>query len=160
MQRRMNHATGFKSDATTSQPSRIASSGMAPPPAKGSSTRGGRPAKARLISSRKPCRGWYSTSATAPLSSAAEPALRDDGGRLSCPQCRIPPSVSSPIFSPAWSVLSMTVPAIRNSSSCLVAASGGAGRRVARSAALLAANGWRAGQMCRVEIWPWRTFFS
>src|SRR5580704_4011499 len=27
----MNHATGFKSLATTSQPSRIASSGMAPP---------------------------------------------------------------------------------------------------------------------------------
>ncbi len=40
---KMNQATGLMSMAVTSQPRRIASSGMAPPPAKGSSTLGARP---------------------------------------------------------------------------------------------------------------------
>jgi hypothetical protein len=40
---RMNQATGLMSMAVASHPSRIASSGMAPPPAKGSSTLGARP---------------------------------------------------------------------------------------------------------------------
>lgn len=42
----MNHATGLRSAATASHPSRIASSGIAPPPANGSSTRGARPPNA------------------------------------------------------------------------------------------------------------------
>jgi hypothetical protein len=36
----------------------------------------------------------------------------------------------------------------------------GSGRRVAIRSARQAARGRRAGQMCRVEMWPWRTFFS
>ena len=40
---RMNQATGLMSMAVTSQPSRIASRGIAPPPANGSSTLGARP---------------------------------------------------------------------------------------------------------------------
>ena len=46
------HATGLMSAATASHPSRIASSGIAPPPANGSSTRGARPPNASRISSR------------------------------------------------------------------------------------------------------------
>ena len=40
---RMNQATGLMSMAVASHPSRIASSGIAPPPANGSSTLGARP---------------------------------------------------------------------------------------------------------------------
>src|SRR5437588_287846 len=69
----MNHATGLMSTAVTSQPSRIASSGIAPPPAKGSSTLGARPPYASRILSRNHCR--------------SAPDSR--------PQCRIPPSVST-----------------------------------------------------------------
>jgi hypothetical protein len=39
----MNQATGLMSIAVTSQPRRMASSGIAPPPANGSSTFGARP---------------------------------------------------------------------------------------------------------------------
>ena len=40
---KMSHATGFRSAAVTSQPSLIASRGIAPPPENGSRTFGGRP---------------------------------------------------------------------------------------------------------------------
>ena len=36
----------------------------------------------------------------------------------------------------------------------------GSGSSVAIRAARQAARGLRAGQMCSVEMWPWRTFFS
>ena len=54
----------------------------------------------------------------------------------------------------------MTRPAIRSRTALRSSGLPGSGRRVAISAARQAASGLRAGQMWRVEIWPWRTFFS
>ena len=73
MHLRMNHATGLMSPAVVSQPSRIASSGIAPPPANGSSTRGARPPYviADLLARNQ--------------STSALPSR---------PQCRMPPLVS------------------------------------------------------------------
>ena len=138
----MSQATGLRSAATASHPSRIASRGIAPPPAKGSRTRGTRPPNAFRISSRR-----FSISA-APSS------------LLSRPQWRIPPRVSSFIRSPLVLGTSTIFPAIRPSNSRRSSAVPGSGSNVASKAALLAANGRRAGQMCSVETCPCRTFFS
>ena len=143
-----NQATGFKSTAVTSQPRRIASSGIAPPPANGSRTRGARPPYAARISSRSAC------------NSAALSRSR--------PQCNTPPTVSptrrvsrapprAPLFARStWTSL----PPIRSQSAFLASGVPGSGRSVAISAARQAASGRRAGQMCSVEMWPCRTFFS
>ena len=53
-----------------------------------------------------------------------------------------------------------TAPAIRSRSSRRPSSLPGSGSSVASSAARLAANGRRAGQMCSVEMCPCRTFFS
>ena len=133
----MNQATGFRSAATTSQPRRIASNGMAPPPAKGSRTRGGRPSKAFLISSRN------------------SSSRRSD----SRPQRSTPPSVSSCVF-PVESATSTMCPAISASSFRRASALPGSRRRVASRTALLAASGRLAGHICSVDMCPWRTLFS
>ena len=138
----MNQATGLRSAATASHPSRIASSGIAPPPAKGSRTRGARPPNAFRIASRR------FPIAAAPSSS------------LSRPQCRIPPRVSSFMRSPLALGTSTIFPAIRPSTERRSTVVPGSGSNVASKAARLAASGRRAGQMCRVETCPCRTFFS
>ena len=140
----MNQATGLMSIAVTSQPRRMASSGMAPPPANGSSTLGARPPYALRISSRNHARS----------------------GSFSRPQWRMPPTVSSFTFSTTRpptrlrSIFSTTRPAMRSRISCRCLGSPGSASNVAISAARDAASGRRAGQMCSVEIWPCRTFFS
>ena len=131
----MNQATGLMSDAVTSHPSRMASRGMAPPPAKGSRTLGARPPNAARTSSRRRARS----------------------GEDSRPQWRTPPVVSS--FSPRPVAFLATRPPIRSSSSRRPSLPGSSSR-VASSTARPAASGRRAGQTCRVEMWPWRTFFS
>ena len=131
----MNHATGLMSDTAASHPSRMASRGMAPPPAKGSRTRGARPPNAARTSSRS----------------------RASSGEDSRPQWRTPPVVSS--FSPRPAAFLATRPPIRCSSSRRPSPPGSSSR-VASSTARLAARGRRAGQTCRVETCPWRTFFS
>ena len=123
------------SDAVTSHPSRMASRGMAPPPAKGSRTLGARPPNAARTSSRRRARS----------------------GEDSRPQWRTPPVVSS--FSPRPVAFLATRPPIRSSSSRRPSLPGSSSR-VASSTARPAARGRRAGQTCRVEMWPWRTFFS
>ena len=137
----MNHATGLMSAATVSQPSRIASSGMAPPPANGSSTRGARPPNASRISARN-------------RANSSTPSLS-----LSRPQCRTPPRVSAR-SAPSTPRPVSTLPAIRASSFRRASRVPGSRKSVASSAARLAASGRRAGQMCSVEICPCRTFFS
>ena len=133
----MNHATGLMSDAVTSHPSRMASKGIAPPPANGSSTRGARPPNAWRISSR----------------SAAT------SGNPSRPQCRIPPTVSS-FIRPSAPAFSSICPPIRRRNSRRPSSVPGSGSSVASRAARQAASGLRAGQMCSVEMCPCRTFFS
>ena len=58
------------------------------------------------------------------------------------------------------STFSVIRPAMRSRMSLRASASPGSGSRVAISAARAAARGRRAGQMCKVEICPCRTFFS
>ena len=124
MQSRTNQATGFRSDAVTSQPNRIASRGIAPPPANGSRMRGARPPNASRISSRS-----FSIS-----------------GSLSRPQWSTPPAVSSRSF-PARVCLRRTSPPIRASKRLRPSASPGSGNNVASSTARQAAKGLLAGQM-------------
>src|SRR5438874_2337305 len=140
----MNQATGLISTAVTSQPSRIASKGIAPPPANGSSTLGARPPYAFLISARN----------------------QSMSGLFSLPQCRTPPSVrsltTSTVLPPTfffWTSVT-TFPPIFSSSSFRFCGVPGSGSSVAISAARHAASGRRAGQMWSVEMCPWRTFFS
>jgi len=142
---RMNQATGLMSMAVASHPSRIASSGIAPPPAKGSSTLGARPPYALRIS-------WRNQSIS---------------GLLSRPQCRTPPTVSSlttsstrPLGIRFFWVVWTTSPPIRLTSFCRSSGVPGSGSSVAINAARHAASGRRAGQMCSVEMCPCRTFFS
>ena len=121
-----------------SHPSRIASSGIALPPANGSSTRGARPPNASQISARN--------LASSPPSSRS--------------QWKIPPRVFSFIRSPLALDASTTRPAIRASSLRRPSRLPGSGSSVASNAVRLAANGLRVGQMCSVEMCPCRTFFS
>ena len=130
--------------AVAAQPSRMASSGMAPPPAKGSSTRGARPPCAARISLRS----------------------RAMSGSFSRPQWRIPPSVASLFLSTMRpptrlrSTVSTTRPPMRSSNRFRACGVPGSGSSAAISAARAAASGRRAGHMCSVEICPCRTFFS
>src|SRR5579872_5469037 len=85
----------------------------------------------------------------------------------SFPQDRIPPStisLSSTMVFPSSSISSTafvaTFPPILASSSFLFTGSPGSGKRVPNSAARQAASGRLAGQICNVEICPWRIFFS
>ena len=133
----MNHATGFRSAASTSHPSRIASSGIAPPPANGSSTRGARPPKASRTSSRK----------------------ASSSRRFSFPQWKIPSFHTRSTTSPSSSRITIQCPAIRSNTRRRSEAPE-SGSSVERITPRLAASGLRAGQMCRVEICPCRTFFS
>ena len=77
---------------------------------------------------------------------------------FSRPQCRIPPWVSC--FAPAARASGGRRPAIRSSSARRAAGCPGSRSSVASSTARLAASSRRAGQMCSVEMCPWRTFFS
>ena len=144
VQVRRNHATGLTSAAVAAHPSRIASSGIAPPPANGSSTRGGRP----------------------PYASRMRPRNQSRSGLSSRFQCRTPPRVDrrrrATVRPAAFSssTVSTTCPAIRRWIARRSSGSSGSGSSVAISAARHAASGRRAGQMCRVEMCPWRTFFS
>ena len=54
----------------------------------------------------------------------------------------------------------MTLPPMRSHNSRRNSGVPGSGRSVAINAARHAASGRRAGQMCSVEMCPWRTFFS
>ena len=141
---RSSQATGLMSMAVASQPSRMASSGIAPPPAKGSSTLGARPPWASRISRRK----------------------RSSSGPFSRPQWRMPPTVSSLAFSTVRpptrlrSIVSTVRPPMRSRTRRRPSGVPGSGSSAAINAARAAASGLRAGQICSVETCPCRTFFS
>ena len=80
-------------------------------------------------------------------------------GRSSRFQCSTPPSVFS-FTVPSFVVVVFTCPPIFFSSFLRSASVPGSGKSVAMSADRAAASGRRAGQMCSVEMCPWRTFFS
>ena len=141
---RMNHATGLTSTAVASHPRRIASSGMAPPPANGSITRGARPPNVLRIFSRN----------------------QRNSSSLSPPQCNTPSAVSSFAcsttrpFTCLRSAFSTTRPAIRSRIAFRRSSLPESASSVAMSAARQAASGRLAGQIWSVEICPCRTFFS
>ena len=128
---KMNQATGFKSAAVTSQPNRIASNGIAPPPANGSSIFGACPPFALRISSR----------------SLERVALFS----ISRFQRSMPPSVIS-FTRPSLSFSVFSLQPIFSQSSLRPSGVPGSGSSVASSAARDAASGRRAGQRCNVEI--------
>ena len=125
----MSHVVGLISAATASHPSRIASSGIASPPANGSSTRGARP-RTPLGLRPEPHK----------LAAVLAPPVEDPV--LSLPLTRSPLALGA----------STTRPAIRASSFRRASRLPGSGNGVTSNAARIAANGRHADQMCSVEM--------
>ena len=123
-------ATGFRSWAWASSPSRWASSGMAPPPAKGSNKAGGLPPVDFMISA---------------LARSSTSGLLEFSHTTNCSRMRNSRSRSVVCSS-----------SVGNCSGWLE----GSSTRLAQITARAAASGRRAHHRWRVEGWPWRMDFS
>jgi len=164
-------ATGFRSVANASAPTRSASSGIAPPPANGSITSGrvefapprhscAHSTKARLIA-RKSLSFDRSQLAKSAMKSR-RPCRMTFGSSSSCGSSRIFSSLGA-VSEPALLGKSLahrfshSRDSVRNRSG---QPSPGSGQRPARMTARHAASGRRAHQMWRVEMCPCRIDFS
>ena len=142
----MNHATGLMSMAVTSQPRRMASRGIAPPPAKGSSTLGRTAAVSLANLLPEPLK--VGAILASPMEDAADRLLLHFLDHTA-------------VYTLALDLLDHAAGhAIKDCPSVVSGSPGSRETDVAISAARDAARGRRAGQMCSVEMWPCRTFFS
>ena len=137
-------ATGFRSLACATKPSRCASSGMLPPPAKGSSNGGGFPSVAMRISGRAGAMIFPSVVASQVTSRSMKSNRRMRG---------LSPLARTFGPSPGNSRLASTKAGSAFGSS-------GSSTMEAKMTARVVARGFRAHHRCRVEGWPWRMDFS
>ncbi len=151
MNLRTRQATGLRSLAKASQPSRSASKGIEPPPAKGSTTSG----VSSGWAARTNARPVSKYSALAELSQLAKSAMNRSSVRRS--PSSVATSASQPDARLRMASRVARAPSLNNTGQC---GSHGSGSNSAMSTARDDASGRRAHHKCRVDGCPCRIDFS
>ena len=170
----MSTATGFKSLACASSPNRCASSGIAPPPAKGSWNPG-----SLFRSNSSPERGWSafsaqarrqlchisaralpSTSSSVVLSQRTSSRKISNSRSRSCSAAMSRSACPSSARPPRFLSSRRAARLFEGSDSSTSTYSDGSSTIWAKRTARAAASGRRAHQRWSVEGWPWRMDFS